>query len=195
MFLQDSISEEDLISVDRVMLAPLPHNSRTPQYVTIESESVVPPQTAATSYTPASHFSDLDRDMVLSEISAESHSVTTVAKQNNISRSNIHYWAKQSGMEMPSKKLKRDIIEECSSGAVAPAVLAKTHGRDIETIRGWVKKDGKKLPGKYFKQSTTAATQSNSTVIYLRLSTKKYFRDILNKYFSIMKINGPPFKP
>ena len=171
MFLQDSISEEDLISVDRVMLAPLPHNSTIPQNVTIGS--VVPPQTAVTSYTPASHFSDLDRDMVLSEISAESHSVTTVAKQNNISRSNIHYWAKQSGMEMPSKKLKRDIVEECSSGAVSPAVLAKTHGRDVETIRGWVRKDGKKLPGKYLKQSTTATTQSTSTVIYLKLSIKK----------------------
>ena len=171
MFLQDSISEEDLISVDRVMLAPLPHNSTIPQHVTIESESVVPPQKAVTSYTPASHFSDLDRDMVLSEISTESHSVTTVAKQNNVSRSNIHYWAKQSGMEMPAKKLKRDIIEECSSGAVSPAVLAKTYGRDVETIRGWVKKDGKQLPGKYFKQSTKTATPT-STVIYLKLSTK-----------------------
>ena len=186
MFLQDSISEEDLISVDRVMLAPLPHNSTIPQHVTIESESVVPPQKAVTSYTPASHFSDLDRDMVLSEISTESHSVTTVAKQNNVSRSNIHYWAKQSGMEMPSKKLKRDIVEECSSGAVSPAVLAKTHGRDLETIRGWVKKDGKQLPGKYLKQSTKAT----STVIYLRLSTKKYFTDIHNNLLPIMKNNN-----
>ena len=174
------------------MLAPLPHNNTIPQHVTVESETVLPPQTAVTSYTPASHFSDLDRDMVLSEISAQSHSVTTVAKQNKISRSNIHYWAKQSDMEMPSKKLKRDIVEECSSGAVSPAVLAKTHGRDIETIRGWVKKDGMKLPGKYFKQSTTAATQSNSTVIRLKLSTKKYFTD--NPQFYIQLVYKPHFE-
>ena len=94
---------------------------------------------------------------------------------------------------MPSKKLKRDIVEECSSGAVSPAVLAETHGRDVETIRGWVKKDGKKLPGKYFKQSTTAATQCSSTVIYLKLNRiKKEGREITSRVGVVnhKRVNG-----
>ena len=46
-------------------------------------------------FTPAKHFSDLDRDMILAECTSEPHSTTQVSKQNDVSRSNIHYWAKK----------------------------------------------------------------------------------------------------
>ena len=165
-FLKDSITEEEFITVDRVMLAPLPLDSTIPHDEPVQSETMQPSQTAVKKYTPASHFSDLDRDMILSDISSEPHSVISVAKQNDVSPTNIHYWAKKEGMEMPSKKLKRDIVEDCVTGTASPAVLAKAHGRNARTIRSWVKKSGEKLPGKY---TATAATHPSSTVIYKAL--------------------------
>ena len=164
--LKDSIAEEEFITVDRVMLAPLTLDSTIPHNEPVQSETVQPSQTAVKKYTPASHFSDLDRDMILSDISSQPHSVISVAKENDVSPTNIHYWAKKAGMEMPFKRLKRDTVEDVLSGTVSPAVLAKAHGRNVDTIRSWVKKSGGKLPGKY---TTTAATHPSSTVIYKAL--------------------------
>ena len=113
-------------------------------------------------FTPAKHFSDLDRDMILAECTSEPHSTTQVSKQNDVSRSNIHYWAKKNDMEMPIVGLKRKIVEQCASGEVSPAKLAKTHGRDVSTVRNWVKQSGEVLPGKYvqnFSKPSSTVTQ------------------------------------
>ena len=113
-------------------------------------------------FTPAKHFSDLDRDMILAECTSEPHSTAQVSKQNDVSRSNIHYWAKKNDMEMPIVGLKRKIVEQCASGEVSPAKLAKTHGRDVSTIRNWVKQSGEVLPGKYvqnFPKPSSTITQ------------------------------------
>ena len=172
------------------MLAPLPQNSTIPNVEPIQSETVQPSQTAVKDYTPASHFSDLDREMILSDISSQPHSVKSVAKENNVSATNIHYWAKKEGMEMPSKKLKRDTVEDCLSGTVSPAVLAKTHGRNVDTIRSWVKKSGGKLPGKY---ATTAVTHPSSTVIYKALIINRvnnYLIDCPRFFSAIIKNNN-----
>ena len=112
--------------------------------------------------TAANHFSDLDRDMILAECTSEPHSTAQVSKQNNVSRSNIHYWAKRNDMEMPIIGLKRKVVEQCASSEVSPAKLAKTHGRDVSTIRNWVKQSGEVLPGKYvqnFPKPSSTITQ------------------------------------
>ena len=175
-----SLIEDDIISQPTSEVEAIPETS---------TETVVEPQQNMKKvekvYTPASHFSDLDRDIVLAECTSEPHSTALVSKQSNVSRSNIHYWAKKAGMEMPVIGLKRKVVEQCASGEASPAKLAKIHGRAPATIRNWTKQSGKVLPGKYdqnlCKETKTSQTQvhfTNKSICFsfLQVLLKSRFR-------------------
>ena len=113
--IEDAFEEECDLLTDGVMLAPLEGQSISDQNIK--------------KCTSAKLFSDLDRQMILADITSEPKSISSVAKANKVNPTTIHYWAKQFGKELPVYQSKRDIVQKCDSGEASPATLAKISGR------------------------------------------------------------------
>ena len=124
-------------------------------------------------YKPASHFSDLERQMILSEITSHPHSISTLAKYYNLDPTIIYYWAKKSEMELPTQSLIREIVDNCTPGEDTPAILAQKSGRNVSTIRTWLKQNGKVLPRKYSKKIPNSEPSPSSTITNELISNLK----------------------